>query len=186
MTNTSTPIPLDQLPFRALGGQPAFDPDDIVDFVEQRRVAVLAYVRSDGRPNQVPIWFTHSDGAFHMSTTTNGPKHRAIERNPRISLTIQDERPPYRAVIVDGTASVRPLDGHADDPTDGMAVRYFGRLGAAAYDRMTRDLYEATGMTLITLVPDEIKGFDNTKALSRAELAFTRLREHLPIPRRVL
>lgn len=181
-----TSTPLHQLPFKALGGQPAFHPGDIVDFVGQRRVAVLAYVRSDGRPNQTPIWYTHRDGAFHMSTTTNGPKHRAIERNPRISLTIQDERPPYRAVIVDGTASLRPLGEGVDDPTEGMATRYFGRLGAAAYDRMTRELYEATGMTLITLVPDEIKGFDNTNALSWGELAFTRVREHLPVPRRML
>ena len=182
MTTTSP----DQTSFKALGGQPAFDPDDLAEFVEQRRVAVLAYVRSDGRPNQAPIWYTHRDGAFHMSTTTNGPKHRAVERNPRISLTIQDERPPYRAVIVDGTASLRSLVDGADDPTDGMATRYLGRLGAAAYDRMTRELYEASGMTLITLIPDEIKGFDNTNALSRGELAFTRIREYLPIPRRLL
>ena len=67
-----------------------------------------------------------------------------------------------------------------------MATRYFGRLGAAAYHRMTRELYEASGLTLVTLVPDEIKGFDNTNALSKGELAFTRIREHLPIPRRLL
>ena len=179
-------IPLDQRPFKALGGQPAFDPADIADFVDQRRVGVLAYIRADGRPNQVPIWYTHREGAFHMSTTTTGPKRRALERNPKVSLAIQDERPPYRAVIVDGTASLHPLDDSTDDPTEGMATRYLGRLGAAAYHRMTRELYEASGLTLITLVPDEIKGFDNTNALSKGELAFTRIREHLPIPRRML
>ena len=67
-----------------------------------------------------------------------------------------------------------------------MATRYFGRLGTAAHHRMTHELYEASGLTLITLAPDEIKGFDNTNALFRGELAFTRLREHLPIPRRML
>ena len=182
----NAPIPLHQRPFKALGGQPPFDPDDIADFVDQRRVGVLAYVRADGRPNQLPIWYTHREGAFYMSTTTTGPKRRALERNPKISLTVQDERPPYRAVIVDGTASLRPLDDDTDDPTEGMATRYFGRLGAAAYHRMTHELYEASGLTLVTLVPDEIKGFDNTNALSKGELAFTRIREHLPISRRLL
>jgi len=182
----NSPIPLNQRPFKAIGGQPAFAPDDIVAFVDQRRIGVLAYVRSNGCPNQAPIWYTHRDGVFSMSTTTTGPKRRALERNPKISLTIQDERPPYRAVIVDGTALLRPLDDDAVDPTEGMATRYFGRVGAAAYHRMTHELYEASGLTLITLVPDEIKGFDNTNALTRGELAFTRLREHLPIPRRML
>lgn len=177
---------LDQLDFKALGGQPAFDPDDLVPFVEQRRIGVLAYVRNDGRPNQAPIWYTHVNGSFHMTTTTTGAKRRAIERNPKISLTIQDERPPYRAVIVDGTASLRPLRPGEDDPTEGMAIRYFGRVAAAAYDKLTSDLYAETGLTLITLVPDEIKGFDNTRMLSRTERVFTRIRELLPIPRRLL
>jgi PPOX class probable F420-dependent enzyme len=182
----NAPIPLDQHLFKPLGGQPGFDPEDIAPFVDGRRVGVLAYVRANGDPNQVPIWYTHRDGAFHMSTTTTGPKHRALERNPRISLIIQDERPPYRAVIVSGTALLRPLGDDGDDPTEGMATRYLGRVSAAAYDRMTRELYEASGLTLITLIPDEIKGFDNTNALSRGELVFTRVREHLPIPRRIL
>lgn len=182
----NSPLPLDQLPFTALGGQPGFDPADIAAFVDRRRVGVLAYVRANGDPNQVPIWYTHRDGAFYMSTTTTGVKRRALERNPRVSLTIQDERPPYRVVIVSGTAVLRPLGDGDDDPTAGMATRYFGRVGAAAYDRMTRELYEASGLTLITLVPEEIKGFDNTNALSKGELVFTRVREHLPIPRRIL
>ncbi len=174
-------VPLHKRPFKSLGGQPPFEAGDIEGFVDGRRIAILSYVRGDGRPNQVPIWYTHRNGTFYMTTTTTGPKRRAIERSPKVCLTIQDERPPYRALVIDGTATLRPLD-EADDPTEGMATRYFGRLGAAAYDRMTAETYQASGLTLITLIPDEVKGFDNTKALSGFELAFIRLRERLPIP----
>ncbi len=173
-------MPLSRRPFKALGGQPPFDPGDIEGFVDQRRIAVLGYVRANGRPNQAPIWYTHRDGTFYMSTTSTGPKRRALERNPNISLTIQDERPPYRAVILDGVAALSPL-ADTDNPTAGMATRYFGRVGATAYDKMTAEVYEASGLTLITLVPEEVKGFDNTKALTRPELAFVRMREHLPV-----
>lgn len=178
-------IPLSERPFKALGGQPPFEPDDIDDFIDQRRIAVLSYVRSDGRPNQAPIWYTHRNGTFYMTTTTTGPKRRALQRNPNICLSIQDERPPYRAIIVDGIATLSPLDD-VDNPTKGMATRYFGRLGAAAYDKMTSEVYAESGLTLITLVPDEVKGFDNTKALSRSELAFIRVREYLPVPWKLL
>ncbi len=181
----SSPRLISELPFKALGGQPTFASDDLEAFVGQRRVAVLAYLRSNGHPNQVPIWHTYSNGAFHMSTVTDGPKHRALKRNPNVTLTIQDERPPYRAVIVDGVVDLTPLDAD-NDPTEGMAVRYFGRVGAAAYDKMTKEIYESSGLTLVTLQPRGVKGFDNTKALSRSELAFVRVREHLPIPRSVL
>ncbi|NOX30811.1 MAG: hypothetical protein GXP35_12310 [Actinobacteria bacterium] len=176
---------LTDLTFKALGGQPAFRPGDIESFVDARRIAVLAYVRMDGRPNQVPIWYTYKDGTFFMTTVTDGPKHRALSRSPRVCITIQDEKPPYKAVIIDGEAKLAPVD-HDNDPTAGMAVRYFGKVGAAAYDKVTKETYEAKGLTLITVAPSEIKGFDNTQALSAAERGFIGLRERLPIPRRWL
>ncbi len=173
------------LPFQPLGGQPAFTPEDLEAFVAGRRVAVLAYLRHDGRPHQSPIWYTHRDGVFIMTTVTGSPKHRALTRDSRVSLTIQDERPPYRAVILEGTVDLTPRDAN-NDPTSGMAIRYFGRVGAAEYDRLTAETYESNGLTLITMRAVAVRGFDNTHALSRTALAFVRLREHLPLPRRWL
>ena len=178
----TTGNPLLDLEFMALGGQPPFDREDLEPFLNGRRIATLAYVRRDGRPNQAPIWYTLNSGVFYMSTVTNGAKHLALQRSPQISLAVQDERPPYRAVIASGTAKLGPLEPQ-NNPTKGMATRYFGKVSAAAYDRMTKETYEASGLTLITLTPLEIKGFDNTKALKAAERAFIRVRESLPIPR---
>jgi hypothetical protein len=116
-----------------------------------------------------------------MTTTTASVKERALARRPAVTLTIQDEQPPYRAIIADGSVSLAP---HPDpDPTAGMSVRYFGRAGAAAYDRLTAEMYAETGLTLITLAPTELRGFDNRHALSAIERAFVAVREHLPIPR---
>ncbi len=173
---------LDDLPFTALGGQPAFAPGTIEPFVRQPRIAVLAYIRADGRPCQAPIWYTYRDGAFHMSTVTGSPKHRALQRDPRVCLTIQDERPPYRALITDGTVEMAPLDPK-NDPTEGMAVHYFGRIAAAEYERMTAAEYAEKGITVVTLRPQTLRGFDNTRAINAAVLAFVRLRDRLPIPR---
>jgi len=173
---------LDDLPFATLGSQPGFARGAIEPFVQDARVAVLGYVRADGRPGQSPIWYTHRLGAFHMTTVTGSPKHRALARDPRVCLTIQDERPPYRAIIADGEVELEPLDGR-DDPTAHMAIRYFGRLGAAEYARMTESEYARTGLTLVTLRPKALRGFDNTQALGRAALLFMRLRDRLPVPR---
>lgn len=170
------------LPFQPIGGQPAFAAEQLERFVTKRRVAVLGYLRSDGRPHQVPIWYTYQDGTFLMSTVTDSPKHRALLRDPRVSLTIQDETPPYRAVILEGAATLSPIDP-ANDPTEGMAVRYFGRVAANEYHKMTADLYAASGVTLVTLAPSAVRGFDNHRTLSKPVLAFVRLRERLPIPR---
>lgn len=181
MTQTRSSSSLARLPFRSLGGQPGFRPEDLEPFVDHRRIGVLAYVRGNGRPNQTPIWYTFRNGTFLMTTTVDSPKERALARRPDVTLTIQDERPPYRALIVDGTVRMEPLPD--PDPTEGMAVRYFGRAGAAAYERLTAEHYAETGMTLVTLVPRELRGFDNRHALSSGERLFVALRERLPVPR---
>lgn len=185
------PLRVRDLPFRAVGGQPPFRPDALERFVSEPRVAVLAYVRRDGRPHQSPLWYTYRDGAFLMSTVTGSPKHKALMRDGRVSLTIQDETPPYRAAVMEGTVELSPIvpvenPGDAADPVDGMATRYLGRLGAAAYDRMTAEAYRATGLTLVTFRPTAVSGFDNSRTTGRLALAFVRLRSRLPVPRRWL
>lgn len=172
------------LPFRALGSQPAFEPDGLERFVAAARIAVLAYVRSDGRPGQVPIWYVYRDGALHASTVTGSPKHAALRREPRVCVTIQDERPPYRAVVFDALAELR--DAAPGSATDGIERRYFGRIGAKAYNDLTEEHYAATGLTEITLRPTEVRGFDNTRTTGRAVTAFLRTRPRLPLLRRWL
>lgn len=175
------PTKLSDLPFQALGGQPAFDPDELERFVSAARIAILAYARRDGTPNQVPIWYSYERGRFLMVSTTTSPKVLATKRAPRVTLTIQDEAPPYRAVTVEGTVafSETPVTGGLSTR---LARRYFGRIGGNEYESMTRETYEQSGLTLMTLTPDRVRGFDNTNGLGRATVAFLRFRALLPIP----
>lgn len=173
------------MPFTALGGQPAFTPDDLDAFLRERRIAAFSYIRKDGRPNQAPLWYTYRDGAIHFVVATDSAKHRALRRDARVCVAIQDERPPYRAAIIDGTVELTDIGGDGGLSRQ-MAVRYFGKLGAAEYEKLSKDDREANGQTLLRLIPSEVKGFDNTKVISRALLGYVRVRDNLPIPRRWL
>ena len=184
-TSTSAEIgarPITEMAFTALGGQPAFEPGPLDAFLAAERIAVLAYVRSDGRPNQAPLWYSYRDGTLWFSFETTSAKVRALRRDPRVTVTVQDERPPYRAVIIDGTVEMSDLDDEAQ-ANMALAVRYLGKVAAAKYEAMYRETREAAGTTLVRLVPSEVKGFDNTRAIDRATLGFVRLRNRLPIPR---
>jgi len=178
-TPTSTPWTA-----RPLGGQPEWAPDSLARFVADARIAVMAYVRADGRPGQAPIWYVERDGVLVANVGTGSPKHRALQKDPRVCITIQDERPPYRAVVFD--AVVELVDQPARAATDGIEERYFGRIGGAAYRKMTAEESAATGFTEITMVPRDVRGFDNTVGLHPATVAFLRVRPHLPGLRRLL
>jgi hypothetical protein len=74
-------------------------------------LARLAYTWFDGTPRVVPIWF-HWDGqAFVLGTPPTAPKVKALRRHPEVALTVDGHQPPYRALLVRGTARVELVPG---------------------------------------------------------------------------
>ena len=174
------PTRLMDLPCRPIGDQPAWRPADLERFVAAPRIAVLAYVRKDGRPCQTPIWYRYLDGQVVMTAQSNAPKIHALRRDPRVCVTIQDEAPPYRAVIIDGVVDLSALpEGEHDHES---AVRYLGAYGAKVYETLTAEEYAETGTTRITVEPHDVRGFDNLSALKPHERGFMAVRKVLPGP----
>ena len=87
--------------------------------------ARLAYNWLDGTPRVVPIWF-HWDGKeFVMGSPPRAPKLKALTRNPKVALTIDDNGWPHKVLLVRGTASVSTVQGIV--PEYALAARrYFG------------------------------------------------------------
>jgi len=103
---------------------------------EPARTGKLATVRKDGRPHVAPIWYDLDDDGTIVFTTAAGTlKGQAIRRDPRVCLCVDDERPPFSFVIVEGEVEL------CDDP-DAKLVwatriggRYMGAGNADAYGR---------------------------------------------------
>ena len=75
------------------------------------RTGKLAVTRLDGSPMVVPVWFcVDDDGTLLFTTWRDTIKAKAIRREPRVSLCVDEEQPPYAYVRVDGSAAT------IDDP----------------------------------------------------------------------
>jgi PPOX class probable F420-dependent enzyme len=76
------------------------------------RTGKLAVVRADGRPHVTPTWFTldapNGAAAYDLVLTTHetSMKAKAIRRDPRVALCVDDQAPPYSYVMVEGTATL--------------------------------------------------------------------------------
>lgn len=70
------------------------------------RTGKLAWVASDGAPHVAPIWFVLDDGDIVFNTGADTGKGRALAREGRASFVVDDERPPYGFVKVDGSVSL--------------------------------------------------------------------------------
>lgn len=74
------------------------------------RTAKLATVRRDGRPHVAPIWYDLDGDTFVFMTGEGTVKGRNMRREPRVGLCIDDEKPPFHFVIVEGTAELAEND----------------------------------------------------------------------------
>ena len=94
--------------------------------LEGTRTAKLSVVRKDGSPFVTPVWFLlDDDGAVVFETERRSLKGRAIDRDPRVSLCVEDDRPPFGFVRLDGVAEI------SEGPevlawTTRIAARYMG------------------------------------------------------------
>lgn len=98
--------------------------DDVTAFLsEGTRTGMLGYLASDGRPLVAPVWFVVDNGQLAFNTGKDTAKGRAIVRDPRVVLTVDDPHPPYSFVQIQGVATV------SEDPADllDIATRTGGR-----------------------------------------------------------
>lgn len=91
--------------------------------LEGTRTAKLATVRVDGRPHIAPVWFVLDGDVLVFNTGAGTVKGKAIARDPRVTLCIDDEQPPFAYVIIEGTAEI---DTDLDDMLT-WATRIGGR-----------------------------------------------------------
>jgi len=75
--------------------------------MEPVRTAMLATVRPDGRPHLAPIWIDlDADDSIMFTTGADTVKGRAIQAEPRVAICVDDDRPPFSYVLIEGTARV--------------------------------------------------------------------------------
>jgi PPOX class probable F420-dependent enzyme len=100
------------------------------------RTGKLATVSADGSPHVAPIWFiADDDGSLVFNTGANTVKGRNLRRDPRVSLCVDDENPPFAHVLVLGVAEI------SNDPDDKLkwatviGGRYMGADKAEEFGR---------------------------------------------------
>src|SRR5436190_10714699 len=100
---------------------------------EPVRTAKVATVRNDGRPHVAPVWFDLDGDALVFTTGAQSVKGRAIRRDPRVSICVDDDQPPFIFVIIEGIATVSEDLAELRAWATRIAGRYMGAALAEAY-----------------------------------------------------
>ena len=131
--------------------------EEVLEFLSTgTRTAKVAWVASDGRPHVAPIWFIVEDGDILFATSAEAGKSRAMQRDPRVSLVVDVEEPPYAFVKVDGTVEITEDRGELLRVATLVGGRYMGAEEAEAFGARNG----VPGECLVRLRPSSIAGFD--------------------------
>jgi hypothetical protein len=113
--------------------------------------ARLAYVWTDGSPRVVPIWFHWNGREFVMASPPKAPKLKALAKNPKVALTIDDNNFPHKVLLVRGTASLQPVKGIVPEYAV-AAERYFGAEQGKGWVTQLSSMVQ--DMVRITITPE--------------------------------
>lgn len=86
----------------------------------------VATLRADGSIHGVPVWVDIQDGLPVLNTAEGRAWPRNLERDPRVTLTVQNLENPYEYLEIRGRVAERTHDG-ADAHIDAMAKKYLGQ-----------------------------------------------------------
>jgi hypothetical protein len=123
---------------------------------EGTRTAKLATVRRDGGPHVVPIWFVLDGEDLILTTGRDSVKGRAIRRDGRAALCVDDEAPPFRFVAIEGTATASEDLDELRHYTTLIARRYMGPERAEAFAARNA----VPGEMLVRIRPERVLAVD--------------------------
>jgi hypothetical protein len=121
------------------------------ELLQSKIPARLAYVWTDGTPRVVPIWFHWNGREIVMASPPKAPKLKALAKNPKVSLTIDENDFPQKVLLIRGTARLESVEGIVPE-YEACAARYFNQQQAKAWLGQLRTMI--TSMVRITVTPE--------------------------------
>jgi hypothetical protein len=122
-----------------------------------QRTGKLATVRADGRPPVAPIWFVLDGDDIVFMTGADTVKGKTLRRDPRASLAVDLEEPPYAFIMVEGRVTVSEDLDEMLPLSIAIANRYVPAAQAEEYGRRNA----VKGELLIRLHPDKTVAVDD-------------------------
>ena len=90
------------------------------------RTGKLGYLAASGRPLVTPVWFIVEADSLVFNTGKDTAKGRALARDPRASLCVDLEEPPFAFVQVQGEAELSEDPAELLRTATAIAARYMG------------------------------------------------------------
>ena len=98
---------------------------EVAKLLEDKNLAFVATLMKDNSPQITPTWIDLVDGIIIVNTAEGRVKQRNVSRDPRVAISIVDNKNPYNMVTIRGKV-IEQTTLDADKHADKMAKKYLG------------------------------------------------------------
>lgn len=95
------------------------------ELLRAKNFANVATLRADGSVQVAPVWVDVQDGRPVVNSAEGRAWPNNLERDPRVTLSVQNMENPYQYVEIRGRVTERTQDG-ADEHINALAKKYLG------------------------------------------------------------
>lgn len=90
-----------------------------------RNFGHVGTIRPDGSPHVTPVWVDYDGEHVVFNTAVGRAKYEYLERDPRVTVEVQNMEDPYDYVMVSGRAELE-VGEKAEKHIDKLAKKYRG------------------------------------------------------------
>lgn len=100
--------------------------DEAIEIIDGKNFAYLATSMADGSPHISPVWIDRDGDLLLINTVPGRVKQKNVSRDPRVAISMVQEKNPYRHLFIRGKAIEQTKQG-ALDHINRLARKYLGK-----------------------------------------------------------
>ena len=100
--------------------------EEAIEIIEGKNFAYLATSMSDGSPHISPVWIDREGDTLLINTVLGRVKQKNVSRDPRVAISMIQEKSPYRHLFMRGRVIEQTKEG-ALDHINRLARKYLGK-----------------------------------------------------------
>lgn len=131
---------------------PAALPDRLKSLLDGPVFIVVGTVQPDGSPQLSPVWVKRDGDQVVFSTTVDRRKKKNLDRDPRVSVVVQDPHMPYVYAEIRGTAELSTQG--ANELIDELSLKYTGK----KYAEFNPASAEDADRVIVRITPEKVVG----------------------------
>ena len=100
-------------------------PQEAFPVIDGKSFGHIATVMPDGTPQSTPVWIDRDGDVLTFNTAKGRAKHRNLERDPKVAVSVLDPENPYVYLQVRGQAEIVEDENNAH--INKMAKKYMDK-----------------------------------------------------------